>query len=343
MKKQYPFISIIIPCRNEVNYISKVVDNIISQDYPGNLLEAIFVDGQSDDGTRDVIIANQKVHQNIILIENEQGTVSPALNLGIQKSKGDYIVRMDAHSVYPKNYISTLVAKAIEYSADNIGCVVETIPSNGTLMARSIAAALSSPFGVGNSLFRIGISAPQEVDTVPFGCFKREVFSKVGFFDTELVRNQDDEFNARLKLNGFRIILIPFLSVKYYSRDTIPKTIKMYYQYGLFKPLVNKKLGKPATGRQFFPPCLVLYLFSIPFSLFFATLLVFIPLIVYFLILIYGMVHQVMKDKGFKTYQLLLPLVFASIHISYGVGYLAGFWAIKTRYYKIFKINKTTR
>ena len=145
-------------------------------------------------------------------------------------------------------------------NADNVGGVWNTQPAKNTVICQAIAQASSHPFGVGGSMHKIGSSKIIETDTVPFGCYKREVFEKTGLFDTDLVRNQDDEFNGRLLKLGGKIFLIPQVIINYTARDTIYKMCKMYYQYGLYKPLVSKKLGAPATIRQFFPIAFLLWL-----------------------------------------------------------------------------------
>src|SRR6185369_50906 len=128
---------------------------------------------------------------------------------------------------------------------------------------------LSHPFGIGNARYRLGAKEPVEVDTVPYGCYKRSVFERIGLFDEHLIRNQDDEFNARLKKNGGKIFLIPSLKIDYFARPALAKLSKMYYQYGLFKPLVNLKIGTPSAGRQLVPPLFVLtFLLLLVFSFF---------------------------------------------------------------------------
>jgi GT2 family glycosyltransferase len=168
---------------------------------------------------------------------------------------------LDAHTEFPQNYFTNLINNAEKLGADNVGGVVKTLPADFTVKANAIAIALSHIFGVGNSHFRVGAKTIKEVDTVPFGCFRRDIFNKIGLFDVDLIRNQDDEFNGRIIKNKGKIFLIPQIVVKYYARDTIEKVFKMFYQYGLFKPLVNKKLGMPTTIRQFLPVLFVSGLF----------------------------------------------------------------------------------
>jgi GT2 family glycosyltransferase len=249
------------------------------------------------------------------------------MNIGIKNAKGNIIVRIDAHASFPVNYISELVKNLELLNADNVGAVCKTLPANESIEAKSIATALSSSFGMGNSYFRVGAKKIMEVDTVPFGCFRSEVFDKVGLYDEELIRNQDDELNARIIKNGGKIFLIPHLVVKYYARDTIKKTRKMFYQYGLYKPLVNKKLGSPATVRQFFPVLFVLGLIGGLILSFIHNVFIYIYLIV-LLIYLTGALYFGIKDSKDKKEIFYLPYMYLSIHIAYGWGYLVGIYKI---------------
>jgi len=213
-----------------------------------------------------------------------------------------------------------------ELDADNVGGVWNTQPANDTAICQAIALASSHPFGVGGSMHKIGASEIMETDTVPFGCYKREVFEKTGLFDTDLVRNQDDEFNGRLLNKGGKIFLIPQVIINYTARDSIRKMRQMYYQYGLYKPLVNKKLGAPATIRQFFP---LLFLIGLMvggvlsiFSPWIRSVYIAVLLLYLFIALVVGCMGAIRTGKPVVT--LLMPYVFLNVHLSYGYGYLCG-------------------
>ncbi len=331
MNENNIFVSIIIPIYNEEKHISDCIESILNQDYPLEQMELILIDGESSDNTVSIINNYLKQYKFIKLINNPERIVPYALNRAIEISKGNYIIRLDAHAIFPTNYISTLISEALRLDADNVGGVVDTLPANNTLIARSIALALKNPFGMGNSLFRTGLSEIKQVDTVPFGCFKKEIFEKIGVFDTDLIRNQDDEFNARIIQNGGKIFLLPDLVIKYFARDTFKKTGKMFYQYGLFKPLVNKKLKHPATLRQFVPPVFVLYI-VLGFILSLLIPKVYIAYLIG-LVLYFSASFKValFNAAEHKLYLLLLtlPVIFLIIHVSYGIGYLYGilkFW-----------------
>lgn len=332
-------ISVICPIYNEEKYISNCIESIIKQDIDTARLELLLVDGMSSDATRDIVFSYNQKYSWIQLLDNPEKIVPTAMNIGIQAAKGDIIVRIDAHAEFPSNYISELVKQLEILKADNVGAVCETLPANASLEAKAIATALSSSFGMGNSYFRIGASTIMEVDTVPFGCFRKEVFEKIGLYDVELTRNQDDEFNGRIRKYGGKIYLIPHVIVKYYARDTSKKVAKMFYQYGLYKPLVNKKLGSPATIRQFFPLVFVLGLILGP--LFCLLHPIFITLFGLVLLLYFGLgFYFGVKDSKDKREAVILPYLYFIIHFNYGWGYIVGLYKIQTGKDFNVKINR---
>lgn len=319
-------ISVICPIYNEEKYIAKCIDSVLAQDYPQKDVEVLFVDGMSNDRTREIINQYMRDYPFIQLIDNPKRIVPYAMNIGIDKAVGVIIIRLDAHAVYPTNYFSKLVEGLHRHHADNVGAQCRTLPVNQSATAIAIAEALGSSFGVGNSMFRIGITEDIETDTVPFGCFRKEVFDKVGLYDTELIRNQDDELNARIINHGGKIVLLADVIFDYYARDTYAKLYKMYYQYGLYKPLVNKKLGNPATLRQFIPP---LFVIGIVLGGILSILVpyLYIPYIAILLLyLIVGTTIGVRIAKNNKRFSLifLMPLTFVILHTAYGIGYIHG-------------------
>ena len=323
-------VSVICPVFNEEKFIEACILSIIEQDYPQDSMEVLFVDGRSTDRTREIIQKYMEQYDFIKLLDNPERIVPYALNRGLKAAKGEVIMRLDGHCTYPTNYISELVRYLYQLDADNVGGVWNTQPAKDTPMCQAIALASSHPFGVGGSMHKIGASKIIETDTVPFGCYKREVFEKTGPFDTDLVRNQDDEFNGRLLNLGGKIYLIPQVIINYTARDTLCKARKMYYQYGLYKPLVNKKLGAPATVRQFFP---LLFLFGIVLG---GILSIFIPFVLHIyttVLLLYLFIGIVVGSmSAIRAHQpliaLLMPYVFFNIHMSYGIGYLVGIFNV---------------
>lgn len=320
-----PRVSVAIPCRNEEAYIAGCLDSILAGDYPEERLELLVVDGGSSDRSREILAGYAARHRSIILLDNPQQSTPAALNVAIRAASGEIIVRMDAHVLYPQDYIRRLVEGLEETGADNVGGVLETVPAEDTRTARAIALGMSHPFGVGNSHFRTGVRERREVDTVPFGCYRREVFDRIGMFDEELIRNQDDEFNFRLIRRGGRVLLLPEVVCRYFARPSLRQLSRMYYQYGYFKPLVARKVGRVMTVRQLIPSFLVAALLAsgglglwlpaagVAFALIAAT---------------YALFVLGCSATGARRYGLgcgtLLAAVFPTLHFSYGIGFLRG-------------------
>jgi glycosyltransferase involved in cell wall biosynthesis len=327
MKSNLPFVSIVIPCRNEEKFLSDCLDSILAQDYPKDQMEILVVDGISQDRTREIVESYIREHMFIKLLNNP-GKITPcALNVGIDSSIGDIILIMGAHSIYEQGYISKCVNNLIASGADNTGGVCKIMPNNDSLVAKSIAYVLASPFGAGNSYYRTGSKKPRYVDTLFGGCFKREIFDKIGFFDEDLIRGQDTEFNARIRKNGGKVLLIPDITSYYYARDSLYTLWKMELQYGYYKPLVVKKVGKVFTLRQLVPPLFVSVLavsliFSI-FSHYFLWLFICIGFVYGVLSLLFSL--KISRQASLK-YCCVLPLVFAIVHFGWASGYLKGIW-----------------
>jgi glycosyltransferase involved in cell wall biosynthesis len=321
----FPRVSIIIPCRNEAGYIAHCLNSILASDYPQDQLEILVVDGRSTDGTREILAEYRSEHASIRLLDNPQGTTPTGLNLAIQASSGSIVIRMDAHVLYPADYISRLVRGLEESGADNVGGVLETVPADSTPMARAIALGMSHRIGVGNSLFRVGTAERCEVDTVPFGCFRRDIFSRIGLFDEELIRNQDDEFNFRIIVRGGRVLLLPNVSCRYFARRSLRQLSRMYYQYGYFKPLVARKIGRIMTLRQLLPAVLVT---SLAASALGALWLDSARAALALVLGTYGFLVLVAALATARSHGVRCAAAFAAViptlHFSYGIGFLLG-------------------
>ena len=323
------FVSIIIPARNEEKYIGKCLNSILGQDYPKENLEVLVVDGMSDDKTGEIVKAYSGKYPFIKLLENPKRFTNFALNIGIKVAKGEIIMMMGAHAGYEKDYVSKCVRYLKEYGADNVGGVMKTLPSKNTLWARAIAITLSYPFGAGTSYFRVGSAKPRWVDTVFGGCYKREVFDKIGFFNENLVRSQDLEFNMRLKKAGGKIILVPDILAYYYPSSTLKGFLKHNFDDGIWVTYPLKFGLRVFKLRHLLPMFFTAgLLFTLIFSpfLFLAKFLFTFGFLTY-LLLSFCFSLQIAKKEGFK-YLFLMPVVFATRHFVYGAGSLYGF--IKT-------------
>ena len=215
-----PLVSIIIPCRNEEKFIARCLNSVLGQDYPKDKIEILTVDGRSDDGTKQMIKKYIQQYPFIKLLDNPKRVTPAAFNIGIKNSYGELIIIMGAHSIYEKNYISKCVEHLKKYHADNVGGIWKIMPAKNTLINKAIVFASGSAFGAGNAYYRKGYSKGVKwVDTVFGGCYKKEVFEKIGLFNENLKRNQDLEFNLRLRKAGGKILLCPDIII--YYRQTI--------------------------------------------------------------------------------------------------------------------------
>ncbi len=309
MKENLPSVSIIIPCRNEEKYIGKCLDSILSQNYPKDKIEVLVIDGMSEDKSKE-IIKNYSVKVPFIkLLENPKKFTNFAFNIGIKESKSEVIMIMGAHADYKKDYISKCVKYLKEYDADNVGGVMKTLPSKDTIFAKAIAICLSHFFGAGGAYFRTGSKEIRLVDTVFGGCYKKEVFDKVGLFNENLLRSQDMEFNLRLKKEGGKIFLAPDIIFYYYPSATLKEFYSHNFEDGIWAILPLKFSKMPLKLRHYIP---LIFVLSLPSSIW-----LYIPLTLYFSAKI------AIKEKDLR-YLFVMPLVFAVRHFGYGLGSIFG-------------------
>lgn len=301
-------VSIIIPCRNEEKFISKCLDSILSQDYPKENLEVLVIDGMSEDKTKEIIEKYSQKHSFIKFLENPRRYTPFGLNIGIKNSKGDAIIRMDAHAFYERDYISKCVRCLQEFGVDNVGGIIKTLPAKNTLIARAIALSLSSLFGAASS-FRLSTKKPIEVDTVFGGCYKREVFKRVGFFNENLIRSQDLEFNLRLKKAGGKIILFPDIVAYYYPQSNLLAFLKHNFEDGIWAILPLKFVKIPFKLRHYFP---LIFILTLPVSIW--------P---YFLFSLFFSLQIAIRENNLLLF-FLMPLVFGVRHFGYGLGSVLG-------------------
>jgi glycosyltransferase involved in cell wall biosynthesis len=317
-------VTAVVPCLNEARYIGQCLDSLVACDYPKDRLEVLVCDGMSDDGTRAIVTQYVARYPFIRLVDNPRRITPCAMNAGIREARGAAIVLIGAHATYAPSYLSKLVAALEETGADSVGGVLVTLPASDAPVARALAVGLSHPFGVGNSYFRIGAPTRRRVDTVAFGCYRRDVFDRIGLFDEELVRNQDDELNARLVKQGGRIMLIPDVVTHYYARRSLAQVARMYYQYGYFKPLAAWKVGRIPTIRQVVPPAFVasLALTGALAPWFLSARVLFGMIAGAYGIGLLGAAAGAVRRHGLRCAVALLA-VFPALHFSYGLGSVA--------------------
>ncbi|HIP32435.1 MAG TPA: glycosyltransferase family 2 protein [Crocinitomicaceae bacterium] len=316
-------LSIVIPCRNEVDYIEECISAIYSNELPKDTSLSVFiVDGLSDDGTREKIQALKITHPSLVLIDNVKQQTPFAFNLGILAEKeADYIQIVGVRQILSTNYLK----KAIEVFQDNsenwcVGGKVNNVYLN--TKGRIIAQAMSTSFGMGLGNFRT-LDKSDFVDTVGTPMYKKEVFEKIGLFDEVLVRNQDDDFNYRVTQAGGKIFYNNDISLKYYVRATFSGLWRQFFQYGYWKVYVNQKHSSVTTYRQLVPPAFVLYLFTVLILPLFGIKVFFVGL---FPLIIYVLMNVFFSFKLAKSSAdaLQLLITYPILHISYGLGYVKG-------------------
>lgn len=317
-------VTVILPCRNEAGTIEACIRSILAQESPAGELELIVADGQSTDGTREILDQIASTDRRVRVIDNAGAIVSTGLNSAIAQARGQIIIRMDAHSVYAPDYIRQCQAVLEETKADNVGGPALTRAQG--YVQQVIAAAYHSSFAVGGARFH----DPQYegyVDTVPYGCWPRDVFTRIGLFDEELVRNQDDEFNLRLTRSGGKIWQSRRIKSWYHTRASLRALFRQYQQYGYWKVRVIQKHRVPASFRHVIPGAflmtlIVLTLLSLwwPIAQFGLA-----AVLAAYLAANLGASLLTARPRGWKLLP-LLPLVYATYHFSYGFGFLGGLW-----------------
>lgn len=324
-------VSVVMPIYNEEKHIGKCIDSLLLQDYPVDKMEWIFVDGCSKDKTIEILKEYQRKYPELIKIFNNPQKIVPyAMNIGIEASRGKYIVRLDAHADYANDYISKCIYYLENTDAENVGGVAET-KSNG-FMGNAIAKMLSSKFGVGNSQFRTNGESGY-VDTVPFGAFKREVFSKYGGYDERLVRNQDNEMNFRIRKNGGKVYLANDIHLSYYCRDSIKGISSMARKNGMWN-IITMKLCPGSMGMRHFIPFLFvvsllgLSLLGILHSIFW--MLLGLEVVAYSALNVFFSIKQATSIKEFFALIVLFPI----FHIAYGIGSLIGITKLFSKKFK---------
>jgi succinoglycan biosynthesis protein ExoA len=317
-------ISIVVPCRNEAGHITNLVRDILNQEplLEGRTCEILIADGMSDDGTREGIEALARTNSSVRLVDNPGRIVSTGLNAAIRASQGEIIVRMDVHTQYATDYVRQCVAVLKETGADNVGGPARTRARS--LIQRAVAAAYHSPFSVGGARFH-DPDHEGEVDTVTYGCWRRETLRRVGEFDEELIRNQDDEHNLRIRLAGGRIWQSPRIVSWYYPRASLAALFRQYFQYGYWKVRVIQKHGRPASARHLVP---VLFVIGVLTGWAAGFVHPWLGLAYGGGLALYGVLSMFFSARAAAEngWDLLpvLPLVFLIYHISYGLGFGLG-------------------
>ena len=323
-------VSVIVPCYNEEAHIGNLLEALTCQTYPLEFLEVIIADGMSTDRTREVIHQFVQNHPQLRLkiVDNPRRIIPAALNVGLTVAQGDYIVRLDAHSIPAADYIDRCVNDLEAGLGDNVGGIWLIRPSRPHWIARAIAIAAAHPLGVGDARYRHG-KTPGLVDTVPFGAFRRELFDQVGGFDETLLTNEDYEFNARLRKEGKRVYLDPAIRSEYIARPTLRGLARQYWRYGYWKFRMLRRYPKTLRWRQALPPVFVLGITGLLImSLFWSWSLYLLLriLMIYLVMLFIGAIPAAWKNKDARLL-IGVPLAITTMHWAWGAGFL---WSLIT-------------
>ena len=322
-----PFISVIIPCRDEADFLARSLDSILQNGYPADRLEVIVADGMSTDGTREQLDAYSAGDPRVVRIDNPARVTPVALNLAIAASRGEIIVRVDAHSALSPGYLSKAVDYLQSSGAWNVGGSMITLAEGDGPFAEPIRLVLSHRFGVGNSHFRTGATEPRWVDTVFGGCWPREVFARVGGFNEQLVRSQDMEFNRRLGRAGGKILLAPDLESRYWARANLSYFARHNWLNGMWAVLpFAYSEGAPVSLRHLVPLAFVASLAASLAASAVSHHLAVLPLLVagpYAAVTIAVSCALALRTGSLRN-AFLLPVAFASLHWVYGAGSLWG-------------------
>ncbi|HEV8725282.1 MAG TPA: glycosyltransferase family 2 protein [Candidatus Binatia bacterium] len=309
-------------CRNERAHIEACVRSVLAQHSPAGGFELIIADGMSDDGTRNILKRLAKEDPRLRVVDNPGRIVSCGLNAAIRAARGKIIARMDAHTEYAPDYVSQCLAALTETGANNVGGPARTRAHNYTQSV--ISAAYHSPFAVGGARFH-NVNYEGYVDTVTYGCWRREVFDWIGLFDEELVRNQDDELNLRLIKAGGKIWQSSQIRSWYTPRASLRSLFRQYAQYGYWKVRVIQKHRIPASWRHLVPAGFLLSLILL------AATALWWPIALWSLMVLVSLYVSSNVIASFLTAARnswralpLLPIVFACYHFSYGYGFLRG-------------------
>lgn len=325
MNNQLPLVSVIVPMRNEERYIAACLQSILAGDYPHDRLEILCVDGRSQDTTRGIVQRYSVDNPCVKLIDNPKRTFSCGVNVGVSCAMGDFIAIMGAHATYEIDYLSKCVRYQAEFQADNVGGSLLNLPRNNNLFGKAVALVMSHPFGAGNATYRTGSREPRWVDTVFGGFYPKKLFECIGPFNEYFRGSSDIDFNNRLRKAGGQVLLAPDIVAYYHSDASFLRFVMHNYHDGIWSVYPLKFGSRIFTWRHLVPLCFVSSLMGTAIM----TLLwpLFLWLLVsilasYFLVGVLSSVPMARRTRSFRLL-FILPIVFATRHVAYGIGSLA--------------------
>jgi glycosyltransferase involved in cell wall biosynthesis len=320
---EHPIVTVIVPCRNEVEHVVPFLQALLRQRVPARELEVVVADGQSDDGTRELLDRFQQHHASIHVVDNPRGIVSTGLNSAIRAARGEIIVRMDVHTAYADDYLAECVQALDTSGADSVGG--PWVAAGSGYLSSAVAVAFQSPFvSGGGRARRPNYQGP--VDTVYLGCWRRQAFDRFGFFDEGLIRNQDDEFNLRIRRRGGKLWQTPRIRSWYRPRSSLRELFRQQAQYGYWKVRVIRKHQLPALLRHLVPGFFLLWLVTLGAVLPFSGIAAWAFLST---VGAYALASVIFTGAACWPvrrwrYAPMLPVIFAIFHFGYGYGFLRG-------------------
>jgi len=321
-----PIVTVVVPCRNEEKHIARCLESILANDYPGDRIEILVVDGMSEDHTREIVADYVQRYPQLRLVNNPASLIPAAMNLGIKRARGEVVMKVDAHSTYPVDYVSNSVHFLKQYGADIVGGILKIVPGRETTVAQAIALALSNAFGSGNAYVKIGCKEPRWADSVSWGSFDKGVFEWVGLWNEELAGSSDMDFNVRLRNAGGRILLVPSIVTEYCADSDLKSLWRHNFADGVWATYVLKFGSRAWAWRHWIP---MLFVASLAGS---AVLSMFLPkgwwlfcsiAGVYILTNLAASAQIAVRERRLDCLP-VLPIVFAARHISHGLGALYG-------------------
>lgn len=317
-------VAIVIPTLNEERFISRCLNSIIKQTYEFEKMDVMIIDGGSTDNTKKIVAEYQKSHQNIRFIENKKKIQSVAFNIGFKKSTAPYIIRLDAHAEYDSKYISLCIENLKQdEKRGNVGGRCNILPFNQSIWAQTNAILNHSRFGIGGAAFRVSNEA-HNTDSVPFGAFPRKIIEKIGGMREDLPRGEDNEYNSRIRKAGYKIFFDPNIISSYFARPTLGASCKQMYANGNSIGYLYY-IDREAIGIRHLVPLLFVVsgLFSIIISVLWS------PFCYVFcgglaLYIIADAIASIMGAKDNVKCTLPLFILFFCVHVSYGMGTIAG-------------------
>jgi len=321
-----PFVTVVVPCRNEEKHIRRCLESILANDYPKERMEILVLDGMSEDKTREIVAGYADRFPCIRLVDNPQKHIPVAMNIGIGEARGERILKMDAHSTYQAEYISRCVHYQDAYGAENAGGVWKMVPGADTATARAIVLGLGHRFGSGNANVKVGVEKPTWSDTAAFGCFKKELFERIGMYDEKLLSSSDLDLNQRIQAAGGRILVVPDVVISYMADANLRALRRHVFADGVWVSYVLKFGKRAFSWRHWVPAVFVLGLagalalgavnrWFLWVGLGVAGVYATVSLVVSL---------QIAARERDPRYAVLLPMVFAVRHFVHGIGTLFG-------------------